>query len=94
MARKPNKETREQYKKCASFGCVVCAKIYGCENTECEIHHLTGAGLGLRNEKEFFGLCYRHHRGEDGVHHNTKIFEERFGTQKDLLLWYKEKNNV
>jgi hypothetical protein len=88
MAKKPNKEKQKEYKKCASFGCTVCAKIYGVFS-ECEIHHLTGAGMALRNEEKFIGLCYLHHRGKDGVHHNKKIFEEKFGTQEELYEWYK-----
>ena len=45
--------------------------------------------MGLRNEKKFIGLCHLHHRGKDGVHHNKKTFEERFGTQEELYEWYK-----
>jgi hypothetical protein len=48
---------------------------------------LTGAGMGLKS-KRFIPLCPEHHQGNQGVHHNTKLFEERFGTQEDLLDWY------
>jgi hypothetical protein len=48
---------------------------------------LTGAGMGLKS-KRFIPLCHEHHQGNQGVHHNTKLFEERFGTQEDLLDWY------
>ena len=34
---------------------------------------------------EVIGLCYLHHRGDQGYHHSPKKFTERFGTQKELL---------
>tara|TARA_Y100001937_G_scaffold87813_1_gene118834 strand:+ start:166 stop:444 length:279 start_codon:yes stop_codon:yes gene_type:complete len=88
MKKKPNKAMREAYKRVAEKGCIVCKVFYNCYS-ECEIHHLTGAGMGLRSQN-FVGLCPRHHRGQDGVHHNTKKFEERFGSQESLLKYYDE----
>ena len=86
MAKPPSKKTKEEYNRAVEFGCVVCKKHYGLR-TEPTIYHLTGAGMGLKS-KRFIPLCPEHHQGNQGVHHNTKLFEERFGTQEDLLDWY------
>jgi len=84
MPKKPNKERKKQYEIAAQYGCVVCKVLYGVK-TEAEIHHLTGAGMSLRNEDDFIPLCVNHHRGPQGVHHNTKIFEQKYGSQEKLM---------
>lgn len=86
MAKPPNKATKKEYEKAIAFGCVVCKKYYGLR-TEPTIHHLTGAGMGLKS-KEFIPLCHHHHQGSQGIHTDPKLFEERFGTQEELLDWY------
>jgi len=54
MAKKPNKETREKYKRAINFGCVVCRKEYNLFSPS-TIHHLTGGGMGLKS-KDFIPL--------------------------------------
>jgi hypothetical protein len=91
VAKTPDKKTKQAYEQAINFGCVVCKKYYGLR-TDATIHHLTGAGMGLKSKK-FIPLCPEHHQGNTGVHHNTKLFEERFGTQEELLDWYLQNIN-
>ena len=36
--------------------------------------------------KDFIPLCHHHHQGGEGIHTlGTKIWEEKYGTQEDLL---------
>tara|TARA_R100001443_G_C3361148_1_gene179095 strand:+ start:2905 stop:3183 length:279 start_codon:yes stop_codon:yes gene_type:complete len=87
---KPKKEIVKQYKKMIDFGCVVCKRKYGVYTQPC-IHHLTGAGMGLKNKEKFIPLCHHHHQGKEGIHHlGNKIWEDRFGLQEELLQYYKE----
>tara|TARA_R100001510_G_C7632668_1_gene191284 strand:- start:1131 stop:1292 length:162 start_codon:yes stop_codon:yes gene_type:complete len=53
MPKKPNKNTRSQYKEAIEFGCVVCKRsgYY----TPATIHHLTGGGMGMKS-KDFIPL--------------------------------------
>ena len=84
IAKKPNLAKRKHYQAVVSVGCIVCRLHYGVHSDPC-IHHLTGAGMGKRDEDRVIGLCHEHHQGNTGVHHNTKVFEEKFGTQEYLL---------
>ena len=93
MGKKPNKEIQKKYKEMVEFGCVVCKKLYGVNTPPC-IHHLTGAGLALKNRDRFIPLCHTHHQGKEGIHHIGKFtWEDRFGTQQELLDWYEENKN-
>ena len=39
-------------------------------------------------------LCHTHHQGAEGIHHlGTFTWEEKFGTQEELLKWYEENKN-
>jgi hypothetical protein len=89
MAKRPNKKRKKEYEVAVEHGCILCKILYGVK-TECEIHHLTGAGLALRNEEKFIPLCVHHHRGQGGVHHNTKDFENKYGTQEELWEIYQQ----
>jgi len=66
----------------ASLGCIICSM-------PAEIHHLTGAGMALKNPDErAIPLCPRHHRlGGYGVavHAGVKTWERNYGTQEELL---------
>tara|TARA_R100000742_G_C4229540_1_gene51430 strand:- start:10 stop:282 length:273 start_codon:yes stop_codon:yes gene_type:complete len=86
MAKKPNKEIRERYKRAINFGCVVCKKM-GIWS-EPQIHHLRiNTGMGLKSDK-FIPLCYQHHMIE--YHRNPKEFEKNYGLQEELYKWYIE----
>jgi|TARA_E500000318_G_C3440561_1_gene164813 hypothetical protein len=89
MAKKPNKATQQAYKQAIEYGCIVCKKKYGVYTQPC-IHHITGAGMALKN-KEFIPLCHHHHQGGEGIHTlGTKVWEEKYGRQRDLLREFKE----
>lgn len=79
----PTKADREWFAKIGSLGCVVCGA------RDVEVHHLTGAGMGLRaSHQDSIPLCVRHHRtGGYGVavHAGTKAFDAKYGTQRELL---------
>jgi len=83
MAKKPpTKADKEWYDKIVQLGCIVCG-------APAIVHHLTGAGMGLRsNNLDSIPLCPSHHNmGDFGecVHNGTKTFEENYGTQEELL---------
>ena len=83
MAKPPTKETKLMYEKAVNYGCIVCKIKYAVYTEPC-IHHLTGAGMGKKNE-DIIPLCHYHHQGKEGIHHiGTKTWEKKFGSQKDL----------
>ena len=87
---KPKKEIIEEYERMVEFCCVVCHKLYGIKTPPC-IHHFTGAGMGLKNREQFIPLCHTHHQGKEGIHHIGKFtWEEKFGTQEELLEYQKK----
>ena len=89
MAKKPNKEIQLKYKEAVSYGCVVCKKMYGIYTVP-SIHHLTGAGMGLKS-KLFIPLCFEHHQGSEGIHHlGNFTWEDKYGTQEELLEYYEK----
>lgn len=54
--------------------------------SQCEIHHCnTGAG-GRKNHDLVIGLCYLHHRGEQGIHFmGRKKWQAIYGSENDFL---------
>lgn len=72
----------------AKYGCIVltCRK-------PATVHHLTGAGMGLRSKHyETIPLCpYHHQQGPFGraVHNGTETFEKKYGSQEAMLglIW-------
>lgn len=75
---------RKHYQDVVSVGCIVCRLQYGIHSDPCVHHLLSGAGMGQRS-KQVIGLCWEHHQGNTGIHHNTKVFEDKFGTEEYLL---------
>lgn len=90
MAKKSKtKAEREHLGRVAALGCIAC-EVIGYEGTLAECHHITStSGLGGRaTHYETIPLCPIHHRlGNTGeaVHAGVKSWEEKFGTQKELL---------
>tara|TARA_R100001530_G_scaffold534_6_gene871 strand:+ start:5072 stop:5362 length:291 start_codon:yes stop_codon:yes gene_type:complete len=90
VAKKPNKEKQKEYEEAVEFGCIVCFKLYGVYSQPC-IHHLTGAGVGLKH-RDILPLCHTHHQGKEGIHHlGTFTWEKKYGTQRELLEFYKRR---
>lgn len=79
---------KRHFGRVAALGCIICGG-------EAEIHHLTGAGMGLKAANDnVIPLCPRHHRtGGYGVavHAGTRTWEEKFGTQEELLEQVRQK---
>lgn len=74
---------RQHLGKVAAIGCIIC-------RMPAEIHHVrSGMGMGQRNTNfNVIPLCHKHHRtGGHGValHAGKKTFEEKFGTELELL---------
>lgn len=73
----------------ADLGCIVCRNL-GYHDSPAEVHHLRdGVGMGQRSTNdEAIPLCPMHHRiGGYGVafHAGKKAFEEKYGSERDLL---------
>ena len=51
----------------------------------CNIHHIRdNTGMGMKDE-EMIPLCHYHHQGRMGIHTiGKKIWEDRYGTQREL----------
>jgi len=76
--------------KVAELGCAMCHRLYGPHPpAEVELHHLRGGGWGKGDYMTLMPLCFRHHRGSEGIHHvGVKLWEREFGvTQRELLAW-------
>ena len=89
-------ELRNGYKdqnhlaKIAEMPCIACEIERAPRFTHLEIHHKTGCGIGLKaSDLLTIPLCFFHHQsGGRGfaVHQGVLLWEEKFGTQQDLIL--------
>lgn len=99
MAKKkpPTKAESEHMAKVASLGCYVWNNFPD-RRKECgngiEVHHKTGCGMAKRaSHYETMPLCFNHHSAQTplkfgkAVHKGTKSFEERYGTQDQMIEW-------
>lgn len=83
----------QRFDAISQIGCIVCKLYYGVYS-EPQIHHLTGLkyrSLGKKaNDDSTIGLCARHHmygtENDPAVHSHPKSFEDRFGSQEELLV--------
>jgi len=83
------KEEKQHYDKLYQIGCIVCLKE-GNGYVEPTIHHTRfDAGIGMKsNWDKAIPLCPMHHQhGGYGIafHAGKKAFEERYGTEEELL---------
>jgi hypothetical protein len=85
--------------KVASLGCIVCLNE-GLGQTPAAIHHIrTGYGVSQRApDSETIPLCPTHHQdpanGELAYHATPQQFQDRYGTELELLEQVKEILNV
>lgn len=92
--RNPNKQEKMWMDSISRVGCIVCNIFYDC-HTPAEIHHIDGKTKPEAHLKTI-PLCYRHHR--EGVKNDLYVsrhpfkheFEERYGTEENLLEKVKE----
>tara|TARA_Y100001970_G_scaffold42194_1_gene52528 strand:+ start:1178 stop:1474 length:297 start_codon:yes stop_codon:yes gene_type:complete len=70
--------------KVASLGCYCCQR-------PAALHHIRNngkgnVGMGRRSSHyEVIPLCPDHHQGKFSIHMSKKSFEEKFGTEKEIL---------
>ena len=77
-----NKVDKDRLDKIAQMGCFCCGM-------PSEVHHIRShTGLSLRpDHQDTIPLCPIHHNmGNESIHLNKKLFEEKFGTEKQLLI--------
>lgn len=82
---KPPPEMRRGFKDkrrlemVASYPCLVCG-------SPANVHHLAGIGNGKKaSDLLTMPLCHFHHQGEEGIHQDIAGFEEKHGTQKEMI---------
>ena len=76
-----NKAEQEHCKRVAALGCYICG-------AEPQLHHIRpiGTGIGRRSSHfEVIPLCYNHHLGPFSIHNKKLLFEQRHGTEKEIL---------
>ena len=76
-----NKAEKIHCNKVAALGCYVCG-------AESQLHHIRpiGTGIGRRSSHfEVIPLCYNHHQGPFSIHNKKLLFEQRHGTEKEIL---------
>ena len=83
------KDEKKHYEKLSQIGCIVCRNL-GLGYSAPHIHHIRhGVGLGQRSHWSLaIPLCPNHHQhGGFGValHSGRKTFEEKYGTESELL---------
>lgn len=88
------KEEKEHYAKLSQMGCCVCLRE-GLGYTQPTIHHVRcHAGMGMKcHWSQAIPLCPLHHQhGGYGIalHAGQKAFEERYGTEEELLEYVTE----
>jgi len=87
--RNPTKKEKNWMDGISQIGCIVCKLHHDCFSPA-EIHHLYGKTVPEAHLKTI-PLCFRHHR--EGVNNDLyvsrhpfkKEFEERYGSQEQLL---------
>ena len=82
-----NKSDKKRFNQLKQLGCVACAKFGRIR--EPVIHHIRKhTGISRRpDHQDTIPLCPEHHNmGNESIHHNKKLFEEKFGTEKQLLI--------
>lgn len=80
MSKGPTSAQIKLWREMHEIHCVICGWY------ETEIHHIeTGAG-GRKNHDRVIPLCYRHHRGAEGIHFiGRKPWRNQFGTEQELF---------
>ena len=88
------KAEREHLNRITSLGCIVC-RNNGYYGTPAEVHHIrSGQGIGQRaSNYETLPLCPFHHRSGgygNAFHAGPKVWQEKFGTERELLAQVQE----
>ena len=76
-----NKAEKIHCNKVALLGCYICG-------AEPQLHHIRPPGTGIGRRSSHFSvipLCYNHHLGSFSIHNKKLLFEQRHGTEKEIL---------
>jgi len=87
------KDDKERFSRLIALGCYIGQNHpqpkYKCGG-RLEVHHIRRMGAKT-NHKKSFCLCTHHHSAQTplphgyAMHKSTKLFEEKFGTQEEIL---------
>jgi hypothetical protein len=96
LAKKKSKTKDEKnwLNRISNFGCVICKKHYEINDPPpANCHHIRqGMGTGQKNSHYMvLPLCHHHHQGQDGFHHAPKTWQDKYGTEAELLEWVLDK---
>lgn len=87
MAKRKTKQQKIYLQKLVDLGCIACYKEG--MDTRPEIHHVRD--YGYRDHSKAIPLCPAHHRptaavpGVPNIHGDKLWFEEKYGTEKELM---------
>jgi hypothetical protein len=76
------KKQKDYFQKLAEYGCIICRR-------PAQIHHCGTHIGGGRDHEKVIPLCVEHHTGGGygvAIHAGKKEFEEKFGTEDELLI--------
>ena len=75
------KAEKKHMDKVAQLGCFVCERPAALQHIRPK-----GTGIGRRTSHfEVIPLCPDHHQGKFSIHMSKKAFEEKYGTEKEIL---------
>ena len=90
MKKQRTKEEIEYHARVAELGCWL-KHTRQCGG-KLEVHHKTGAGMARRSDHyDVIPFCFNHHSAQTplpfghAVHKGTRTFEERYGTQEEMI---------
>lgn len=90
MKKPRTKDEIEYHARVAELGCHLA--VTGMCGGRLEIHHKTGAGMARRaSHYDVIPLCFNHHSAQTplpfghAVHKGTRSFEQRYGSQDDMI---------
>ena len=92
--RNPNKTEKIWLDSICQIGCIVCKLHHGVFSPGLP-HHIEGR-VKIGAHLKTICLCHKHHQADDShpayesVHGNKYLFEQRYGTQSELLEKTKE----
>ena len=92
------KDEKRYLSRVTELGCIVCERL-GFFGTPAEIHHVRfSQGTAQRaNHYDVIPLCPHHHRNGgygEAFHAGPKIWQEKFGFEKELLADVKSRCNT
>lgn len=89
--RTPTKAEQEHMDRVRDIGCAICWREHNIYSPAA-IHHVRGKTQPGAHF-QVIGLCGAHHQGGYGIgfHAGRRTWEEKFGTQAELLAWVAER---